>query len=94
MFTHGNPDRRDHELDRQGDDRPPIRVSELARRTEVKRTGVYLLVGPDPDSPTKDRVHAGEGDNVLTRLVTYVGDETKDFWTRTVVVTSKDENLT
>jgi hypothetical protein len=25
-FTHGNPARRDHELDRQGDGRPPIRA--------------------------------------------------------------------
>jgi hypothetical protein len=73
---------------------PRSGLAELARRAEVKRTGVTLLVGPDPDSPTKDRVYGGEGDNVLTRLVTHEGDETKDLWTRTVVVTSKDENLT
>jgi hypothetical protein len=35
-----------------------------------------------------------EGDNVLTRLTKHDADEAKDFWTRTVVVTSKDENLT
>jgi len=73
---------------------PRSGLAELARRTEVKQTGVTLLVGPDLDNPTKDRVHVGEGDNVLTRLLTHVGDETEDFWTRTVAVTSKDENLT
>ncbi len=50
-------------------------------------------VCPDPDSPTKDRVYVGEGDNVLTRLVKHEGDESKDYWTRSVV-SSKDENLT
>lgn len=73
---------------------PRSGLADLARRAEVKRTGVYLLVGPDPDSPTKDTAYVGEGDNVLTRMVTHDSDESKDFWTRTVVVTSKDENLT
>jgi len=73
---------------------PRSGLAELAKRKEVKRTGIYLLVGPDPHSPIKDRVYVGEGDNVLTRLVKHEGDESKDFWTRTVVVTSEDENLT
>ncbi len=38
---------------------PRSGLAELARRTEVERTGVYLLVGPDPDSPTKDWVYVG-----------------------------------
>ena len=36
---------------------------------------------------------SAKGDNVLTRLTKHEADD-KDFWTRTVVVTSKDENLT
>ena len=39
-------------------------------------------------------MYVGEGDNVLTRLTKHEGDEARDFWTRTVIVTSKDENLT
>lgn len=73
---------------------PRSGLAELAKRAEVKRTGIYLLVGPDPDSPVRDRVYVGEGDNVLARLVKHDADAAKDFWTRTVVVTSKDENLT
>src|SRR4051794_12190040 len=73
---------------------PRAQLAALARRPELKRTGIYLLVGPDPDSPNRDRVYVGEGDNVLTRLTRHESDEAKDFWTRTVVVTSKDENLT
>jgi hypothetical protein len=73
---------------------PRSQLAALASRDEVKRTGVYLLVGPDPETPHRDRVYVGEGDNVLTRLTAHDKDETKDFWTRTVVVISKDENLT
>ncbi len=47
----------------------------------------HTKISPDPDSPAKDRVYFGEGDDVLTRRVTYLGDEAKDFWTWTVVVT-------
>src|SRR4051794_39350288 len=73
---------------------PRTQLAALAQRHELKRTGIYLLVGPDPDTPIKDRVYIGEGDNVLTRLTRHESDESKDFWTRTVVVASKDENLT
>ena len=48
----------------------------------------------DPENPTRDRVYVGEGDNALVRLTKHEADEAKDFWTRTVVITSKDENLT
>ena len=73
---------------------PRSQLAAMAKRPELSRTGIYLLVGPDPDVPNKDRVYVGEGDKVLTRLTQHEGDESKDFWTRTVVVTSKDENLT
>lgn len=58
------------------------------------RTGVYLLVGPDPENPLRDKVYIGEGDNVLTRLTAHDKDESKDFWTRCAIIISKDENLT
>lgn len=73
---------------------PRTRLAELATRLESRRTGVYLLIGPDPEAASKDRVYVGEGDNVLTRLTSHDRDDSKDFFTRIVVISSKDENLT
>ena len=73
---------------------PRAQLSELAKREEVRRTGIYCLVGPDPDNPLRDIVYIGEGDNVLKRLVKHDKDESKEFWTRCVVVISKDQNIT
>ncbi len=73
---------------------PRSQLADLASRAEVQRTGVYCLTGVAPDDPSRECVYIGEGDNVLKRLAQHDADEAKDFWTRTVVVTSKDENLT
>lgn len=73
---------------------PRSQLPELAKREEVRRTGIYCLVGPDPDQADRDRVYIGEGDNVLKRLLSHDKDESKDYWTRTVVVISKDDNIT
>lgn len=73
---------------------PRAQLADLVQRDESKRTGVYCLVGPDPETPMKDRIYIGEGDSVRTRLTYHDRDESKDFWTRVLVVTSKDENLT
>lgn len=73
---------------------PRSQLSDLAKRDEVKRTGIYCLVGPAPDVPDRDCVYIGEGDNVLKRLLSHDKDESKDFWTRTAVVISKDDNIT
>lgn len=73
---------------------PRPHLAELAKRDEAKRTGIYCLVGPDPENPNQDCVYVGESDNVLSRLALHDKDESKDFWTRTIIVTSKDENLT
>jgi hypothetical protein len=73
---------------------PRSQLAVLAERPEARRTGVYLLVGPDPENPARDLVYVGEGDNVLARLLKHNKDEKKDFWNRTVLVISKDENLT
>jgi len=66
----------------------------LAKRDEIKRTGVYFIVGQDPEFPSREKVYIGEGDSVLKRLTDHDRDETRDFWTKTLVVISKDENLT
>jgi hypothetical protein len=73
---------------------PHSQLADLAKREEVRRTGLYCLVGADPDHSERDRIYVGEGDNVLKRLVAHDKDDSKDFWTRTVVVISKDDNIT
>lgn len=73
---------------------PRERLDEIAKRNEVRRTGVYCLIGPDPEAPSRDKVYFGEGDSVLVRLLAHSKDDSKDFWTRCVVVISKDQNLT
>ncbi len=69
-------------------------LSQLAKREEVRRTGVYCILGSDPENPSRDIVYIGEGDNVLKRLTDHDKDESKDFWTRCIVVISKDQNIT
>lgn len=69
-------------------------LPDLIRREEAARTGIYLLVGPDPDLPGRQLVYVGEGDQVKTRLAAHDADDSKEFFTRAVFVVSKDENLT
>ena len=47
---------------------PRSQLDQLSKREEVRRTGVYLLVGSDPDDPSRALASIGEGGNVLKRL--------------------------
>jgi hypothetical protein len=69
-------------------------LPQLLARDETGRTGIYILVGPDPDQNSRDLVYVGEGDQVKTRLAQHDKDENKDFFTKVVVLISKDDNLT
>ena len=69
-------------------------LPDLIRREEATRTGIYVLVCPDPDLPGRQLAYVGEGDQVRTRLAAHDSDESKDFFTRAVLIVSKDENLT
>lgn len=69
-------------------------LSPLAKREEVRRTGVYCILRPDPENPNREVVYIGEGDNVIKRLTDHDKDESKEFWTRCIVVISKDQNIT
>jgi hypothetical protein len=69
-------------------------LPELVRRDEATGTGIYLLVGPDPNLPGRELVYVGEGDQVKTRLMHHDADEAKEFFTRAVLIVSKDETLT
>ncbi len=73
---------------------PRSRLADLIQRPEVGRTGIYILAGADPEEGLKPLVYVGETDNVGKRLVQHNKDNAKEFWERTCVVTSKDQNLT
>ncbi len=61
-------------------------------REDFARPGVYVLYGVDDDG--SQRLYVGEADELRTRLNQHFsGPGSKDFWTRAVVFTSKDENL-
>ncbi len=73
---------------------PRSRIADLIKRDEVSRTGIYFLIGPDPELQSRSLVYIGESDNVKKRVILHNKDEAKDFWNRVCVVTSKDQNLT
>lgn len=69
-------------------------LPKLLERPELDRTGIYFLFGRDPEDPDTTIVYIGESDNVRKRLAQHNKDATKEFWERTCVVTSKDQNIT
>ena len=76
---------------------PRSKLAELVQRPECARTGVYFLVGPDPNNSLRSKVYIGESDDVAKRLKSHNRPEDaggKDFWERVCLVTSKDQNLT
>lgn len=76
---------------------PRSKLTELVQRPECGRTGVYFLVGPDPENSLRPLVYIGESDDVGKRLKQHnrpEGQGGKDFWEKVCLVTSKDQNLT
>ncbi|MEM9460085.1 MAG: GIY-YIG nuclease family protein [Myxococcota bacterium] len=66
----------------------------LKKRPEAARTGVYVLVGQDPEHAGREAIYVGEGDDVFVRINHHDKDESKDFWDYVVLFVSKDDNLT
>lgn len=76
---------------------PRTRMKELLQREEAARTGVYILLGEEPEAPEGVRAYIGEGDAIGTRLKSHAQPPEKggkDFWDRAILMTSKDANLT
>ena len=69
---------------------PRFEFAELVARDELQRSGVYLLVGTDPESGAP-ALYIGEAEAVGKRLKHHTD---KDFWSHAYVFVSKDENLT
>lgn len=65
---------------------------------EIERPGVYILIGADEDAQDRQLSYIGESEGVGARLSYHNSNEggrdAKGFWTDTVVLISKDENLT
>lgn len=76
---------------------PRSDLAALLKRPEASRTGIYILLGDDPQSLGGQLAYIGEGDDVSKRLYQHARPEDqngKDFWDRAIVLTSKDTNLT
>jgi hypothetical protein len=73
---------------------PRARLADLLKRPEAARTGIYVLMGPDPDRAGGDRAYIGEADSIASRMKNHLKDEEKDFFDRLAFVVAKDENLT
>lgn len=73
---------------------PRRRLPDLLRRPEAGRTGVYVLVGPDPDKIDGLLAYVGEADDVAARLRNHLRSEAKDFADRFALIVSSDEALT
>jgi len=76
---------------------PRSKLVELIQRPECARTGLYFLIGPDPQDSLRTQVYIGESDDVAQRLKQHNRGEDqggKDFWEKVCLVTSKDLNLT
>ena len=61
---------------------------------EIERPGVYVLIGTDETEPGRLLGYIGESEGVGGRLATHSADAARAFWNDTVVLVSKDENLT
>ena len=64
--------------------------AEVRRREELNRTGAYVLWEPGT-SQQLPSVYIGQSDLLRQRLVDHA--KNKDFWTRAIVFTSKDQSL-
>lgn len=76
---------------------PRSDLAALLKRSEASRTGIYILIGDDPESVGGQIAYVGEGDDLSNRLRSHARPEEqggKDFWDRAIVITSKDANLT
>ena len=76
---------------------PRSKLSDLVQRPECGRTGIYFLVGPDPENAMRPLVYIGESDDVAKRLKQHNRPEDqngKDFWEKVCLISSKDQNLT
>lgn len=73
---------------------PRGRLPDLLRRPEASRTGVYVLLGPDPERADQLCAYIGEADDIAARMRIHLRSEAKEFFDRVVLLVSSDETLT
>ena len=73
---------------------PRGQLQELAGRPELRRTGIYALLGEQTGESSRPEVYVGEADDVFERFKSHDADEKMAFWTDAIAITSKDFNLT
>jgi hypothetical protein len=69
---------------------PRSQLDDLLAREELAKSGVYILLGVDPDTG-KQAAYIGEAEVVRDRLKQH---REKEFWIHAITFVSKDENLT
>jgi len=69
---------------------PRIIFQNFKQRDEYKRTGVYILVGPN-EATSETQIYVGEADPVGPRLESHI--KNKDFWTHAIVFTVHGSGL-
>lgn len=62
----------------------------ILAREETDKSGVYFLVGSDPDSG-RPAIYIGEAESIGDRIKSHLE---RDFWNQVAFFVSKDENLT
>lgn len=72
---------------------PRAHLSGFQDIDELKRSGVYILWGPDESVDVEDmpQVYIGESDQLLKRLQQH--DKKKDFWKECIAFSTKDHSL-
>jgi hypothetical protein len=69
---------------------PRVELGDFLSRDELDRSGIYILVGFDPQTD-KPALYVGEADSVIKRIKQHSNN---DFWVNVVAFVSKDANLT
>lgn len=69
---------------------PRSEFKEFLAREELQNSGVYFLIGTDPETG-EAMAYIGEAEIIKDRLKSHID---KDFWIQTIVFISKDDNLT
>jgi len=67
---------------------PRSKLKNLSNRDDLKKAGVYFLIGRDEND--NEAVYVGETEEVFKRLLQH---QEKDFWSESLAFISKDENL-
>ncbi len=70
---------------------PRTKLPEAMRRPELKKVGVYFLIG-EPEESAKPMVYIGEAEECGKRLAQH--NSRKDFWHTAVAVVSKTDSFT